>query len=46
MHGGSLDRSTRVWRIWETAAYLEHLVSTGRVSEQAGESGASRFSGA
>ncbi len=46
MHEGPLDRSTRVWRIWETAAYLEHLVSTGRVSEQSGESGASRFSGA
>ena len=46
LHQGSLDGATRVWRIWETAAYLEHLVSCGRIVEEPAAGGASRFSGA
>jgi glyoxylase-like metal-dependent hydrolase (beta-lactamase superfamily II) len=43
VHGGSLDASTRVWRLWETAAYLDHLVCSGRVVEESASGGASRF---
>jgi glyoxylase-like metal-dependent hydrolase (beta-lactamase superfamily II) len=46
LHGGSLDPATRVWRIWETAAYLEHLVCSGRIVEEPTGAGASCFSGA
>ena len=41
VHGGSLDPSTRVWRIWESAAYMDHLVCSGRVVEQ--EAGGGRL---
>jgi glyoxylase-like metal-dependent hydrolase (beta-lactamase superfamily II) len=43
VHGGSLEPSTRVWRLWETGAYLDHLVCTGRVVEEDASEGASRF---
>jgi glyoxylase-like metal-dependent hydrolase (beta-lactamase superfamily II) len=46
VHGGSLDPSTRVWRLWESAAYLDHLVCTGWVVEQQTGAGASRFEAA
>jgi glyoxylase-like metal-dependent hydrolase (beta-lactamase superfamily II) len=46
VHGGSLDLSTRVWRIWESAAYLDHLVCSGRAVEQHAGAAASLFAAA
>ncbi len=43
LHGGPLDGALRVWRIWEAAAYLDHLVCGGRVVEETAGAGASRF---
>ena len=43
LHGDQLDRASRVWRMWETAAYLDHLVYTGRIVEETAGPRASRF---